>query len=227
MVQKLFLYWQCIMQLKFQINKSTSYEYLLHGQDLHINYEISNCLFVFIIYRELHQRLWFHKFLTGTYYIAPFILLYNFCVNKKLPGFRNSEARATFFEYPGTSYHFNERKSSIWDYRLKLKLNSGSLQSVANVNYPTFTFIGIGLGFLIQTKKLNINPIAVKEEKFSQSPKIVTPHLKNHTNTPLKIDSKIIMNNPTCNLNKNQINVSTPSIDFKINTTLITKEIIN
>lgn len=215
------------MELKFQINKSTSYEYLIHGQDLHLNYKISNCLFVIIIYRVMHKRLWFHKFLTGTYYIAPFIHLINFCINKKLPGFRNLELRSTYFDYPGSSYHFNDVPQSIWDYRIKLKLSTGEIQSAANYNYPTFTFIGVGFGLLIKNKKLNINPVVVKEEKFKTTPKISTPQLINHSTTLLKANQKVSINNPKCNLNNNQTNVSIESLNFKVNTSQITQELIN
>ena len=149
------------MQAKFQYNNSTSYEYLIHGQDLHIEFKITNALFTIVNYKKLHTRVWFHKAFSSIYYIAPLYRFYNFLITKNFPGFKNRDLVATNFDYPGSSYKYqaNFIPDCVLDNRFKIMGSEGTVNTIANFHYPTIVFIGIGFGFKVFRKKIVVKII--------------------------------------------------------------------
>jgi hypothetical protein len=209
------------MNSKFEINNSENFEYLIHGQVLSIKFYIPNCLFAILIFKEPHTKLWFHKFLSGIYYLAPFIYFYNFLVLKNVLGFKNKNILNTNFEYPGSSYKFNKVRTSIWDLRIKLKFNKTIIQTSANSKYPKYIFIGFGLGITIKKLQLNINNLDVIDSKINAPVIKIKPILANVSNQKLisinpikikpnsiiinKINLKSKINHPICNLNTKEL----------------------
>ena len=209
------------MSLKFEINNSENYEYLIHGQDLQIKFQIPYCLFTIVRYKETHTKLWLHKFLTGTYYTAPFIYFYNFLILKSFPGFKNKSILDTTFDYPGTAYKYNRIRNSIWDNQIKIKKNKSILHTTANYKHPGFLFIGFGLGVKVKKLIFNINNVEVIEDRIESPKAIFVPNLVNITNqtlvaiSPIKIkaniteihklktDSKI--KHPICSINTKEL----------------------
>jgi hypothetical protein len=165
------------MPLKFKINDSKSYEYLIHGQEVKINFQIPNALFTIVIYKQLHTRVWLHKSLSGSYYTAPFIKLYNYLILKNFPGFKNRIIVVPNLDYPNTYYKYNPNfiPNCILDYKIKFKTNRGEINTVANLHYPRIKFIEIGFGIRIHTKELNIKLIELEEEKKKINPIISLP----------------------------------------------------
>lgn len=209
------------MSLKFEINNSENYEYLIHGQDLQIKFQIPYCLFTIVRYKETHTKLWLHKFLTGTYYTAPFIYFYNFLILKSFPGFKNKSILDTTFEYPGTAYKYNRKRNSIWDNQIKIKKNNSTLQTSANYQHPGFLFIGFGLGIKVKKLKLNINNVDVIEDRIESPKAVIVPEIVKIDNQTLEtirplyiklniteinnlqIDAKI--KQPICSINTNEL----------------------
>ena len=209
------------MSLKFEINNSENYEYLIHGQDLQIKFHMPYCLFTIVIFKETHTKLWFHKFLTGVYYIAPIIYFYNFLILKKLPGFKNKSILDTTFDYPGTAYKYNRIRNSIWDNQIKIKKNKSILHTTANYQHPGFIFIGFGLGVKVKKLIFNINNVEVIEDRIVSPKTIFVPNLVNITNqtlvaiSPIKIKANITeinkfktdtkIKHPICSINTKEL----------------------
>lgn len=209
------------MSLKFEINNSENYEYLIHGQDLQIKFHMPYCLFTIVIFKETHTKLWFHKFLTGVYYIAPIIYFYNFLILKKLPGFKNKSILDTTFDYPGTAYKYNRIRNSIWDNQIKIKKNKSILHTTANYQHPGFIFIGFGLGVKVKKLIFNINNVEVIEDRIVSPKTIFVPNLVNITNqtlvaiSPIKIKANITeihklktdtkIKQPICSINNKEL----------------------
>jgi hypothetical protein len=198
------------MQLKLEINNSKSYEYLIHGQDLHIEFEISNALFTIVNYKQLHTRVWFHKLFSSIYYVAPFYRFYNFLINKNIPGFRNRKLVATNFEYPGTSYKFRSRfvPKCILDNKIKIRSNKGFINTSANHHYSKIIFIGIGFGFKIFKKQLVVKIIDLKEEETTIKNKVEYP-------TILKDLIKLNAVTPVFTISQNSISLNKSNFDIK------------
>lgn len=215
------------MSFKFEINNADSYEYLIHGQDLQIKFHIPYCLFSVIRYKETHTKLWFHKFLTGIYYIAPFIYLVNFFIHKKVPFFKNKKKISTTFDYPGTSYKYNVDRNSIWDNRFKLKKGIGVINTYANSLNPNFIFIGIGLGIYIKKLTLNINFVDIKEENIQEPSQIEYPILVNHSNLNTPCANNINICNNSIEIEKSNLEINIPTLDYSIDDNYLTKELIN
>jgi len=174
------------MSFKFEINNSENFEYLIHGQELHIQFQMPYCLFTIISHKETHTKLWFHKFLTGAYYTAPFIYFYNFLILKSFPGLKNKSILDTTFDYPGTAYKYDRTRNSIWDNQIKIKKNNSILHTSANYQHPVFLFIGFGLGINVKKLKLNINNVTVLDDKIEAPKTRIIPNLVNITNQTLK-----------------------------------------
>jgi hypothetical protein len=194
------------MSIKFEINNSENYEYLIHGQDLQIKFHMPYCLFTMVIYKETHTKLWFHKFLTGTYYIAPIIYFYNFLILKSFPGLKNKSILDTTFDYPGTAYKYNRKRNSIWDFQIKIKKNKSTLHTTANYQHPGFLFIGFGLGIKVKRLKLNTNNVEVLEDRIESPKAIIVPNLVNITNQTLLTISPIYINSNVTKINKIKTN---------------------
>jgi len=217
------------MPIKIEINNSSSYEYLIHGQDLHLKFHIPYSLFSIVFYKQTHTRLWFHKFLTGVYYISPIIYLVNFLIDKKVPFFKNKKKINTIFDYPGKSYKFNVKRNSIWDYRLKLKTGIGTINTFANRQNPKFIFIGIGLGIYIKKLTLNINFVDIKEENIDEPVKINQPTLINHLyqNTYYANDMNLNIINNKIEIDKSNLEIKISSLNYFIDEIQLTREIVN
>ena len=198
------------MQLKFEINNSKSYEYLIHGQDLHIEFEISNALFTIVNYKQLHTRVWFHKLFSSIYYVAPFYRFYNFLIKKNIPGFRNRKLVATNFDYPGTSYNYKSNfiPNCVLDNKIKIKSNQGFINTSANFHYPTIIFIGIGFGFKIFKKQLVVKIIDLKEEETTIKNSVQYP-------TILKDLTKLNAVTPVINIYQNSISLNKSNFNLK------------
>lgn len=209
------------MSIKFEINNSENYEYLIHGQDLQIKFHMPYCLFTIVRFKETHTKLWFHKFLTGTYYIAPIIYFYNFLILKSFPGFKNKSILDTTFDYPGTAYKYNGIRNSIWDNQIKIKKNKSILHTTANYQHPGFLFIGFGLGVKVKKLIFNINNVEVIEDRIESPRAIFVPNLVNITNqtlvaiSPIKIKANITeihklktdtkIKHPICSINTKEL----------------------
>ena len=212
------------MRPKFKINNSDSYEYLVHGQDLQIEFRIPYSFFTIVNYKELHTRIWFHKSLTSIYYKAPFLRFYNVLIHHKFPGLKNRKLVSTDFEYPNTSYNYDSNfiPNSFLDNIFKFKSNNGVINTKANYHYPYIYFIGFGLGISFYKKKLNIKLIDLKEEQLTIVNKVVFPSIIseqvkiNHI-TPIiniipnmisfkKSDLELVKSYSTINYNKTIIN---------------------
>ena len=215
------------MHPKFEINTTNGYEYLIHGQDLQIKFNMPSTLFTFVTYKQVHTKVWFHKFLTGTYYIAPFVYFFNFLVNSKIPGFKNRNLLSTNFEYPGTSYKYNTIPNSIWDYRLKMRFSLGTINTFANAYHPTINFVAFGFGIRFHSLKLNINYVDVIEEQFQESTSIELPTFYNLSNTNLDTNQPVIINQPTLSINQNGILFKTKQPLLNINSEHTSLELIN
>ena len=217
------------MSAKFKINNSGSYEYLVHGQNLQIEFHIPYSIFTIINYKELHTRIWFHKSLTGIYYKAPFIRFYNFLINHNFLGFKNRELLPTNFQYPNTSYKYNSNfiPNCFLDNVFKLKPSSGVINTIANHHYPTITFIGIGLGLRIYNKKLNIKLINLKEEKLTIINKVKFPTFSREL-LEINQSSQIIRIIPNL-ISFNKLNSKLKPIQSRItfNKSLISQKLIN
>lgn len=190
------------MSFKFEINNSENYEYLIHGQDLQIKFHMSYCLFTIVKYKETHTKLWLHKFLTGTYYTAPFIYFYNFLILKRLPGFKNKSILDTTFDYPGTAYKYNRKRNSIWDNQIKIKKNKSILHTTANYQHPGFLFIGFGLGIKVKKLIFNINCVEVIEDRIESPKAIIVPNLVKITNQSLEAIRPIYIKLNVTEINK-------------------------
>lgn len=215
------------MNPKFEINNSNGYEYLIHGQDLQIKFKIPYSLFTFVIYKQVHTKLWFHKFLTGTYYVSPFVYFFNFLVNQRVPGFKNKNLLSTNFEYPGTSYKYNSIPDSVWDYRVKLRFSLGTINTFANAHHPTLLFLGIGWGFRMPRLDLNINYVDVIEEKFEESTSIDLPHIYNLSNSNLTTYQPINFKQATLSIKQSKLVNPTKQPQLYINSEHTTLELIN
>jgi hypothetical protein len=198
------------MQGKFQYNNSTSYEYLIHGQDLKIEFKISDALFTIVNYKKLHTRVWFHKAFSSIYYIAPFYRFYNFLINKNFPGLKNKKLVATNFDYPGTSYKYQADfiPNCILDNKFKIMSSEGTLNTIANFHYPTIVFIGIGFGFKVFRKKLVVKIIDLKEEVTTIQNTIQYPNIS-------KKLTKINPGNPLIKTTQNPISLNKLNLDLK------------
>lgn len=198
------------MQAKFEYNNSTSYEYLIHGQDLKIEFKISDALFTIVKYKKLHTRVWFHKAFSSIYYIAPFYRFYNFLINKNFPGFKNRKLVATNFEYPGSSYKYqaNFIPDCILDNRFKILGNEGTVNTIANFHYPTIVFIGIGFGFKVFRKQLVVKKIDLKEEETTIQNTIQYPVISKEL-------TKINPGNPIIKISPNPISLNNLNLDLK------------
>jgi hypothetical protein len=198
------------MQGKFQYNNSTSYEYLIHGQDLKIEFKISDALFTIVNYKKLHTRVWFHKAFSSIYYIAPFYRFYNFLINKNFPGLKNKKLVATNFDYPGTSYKYQADfiPNCILDNKFKIMSSEGTLNTIANFHYPTIVFIGIGFGFKVFRKKLVVKIIDLKEEVTTIQNTIQYPNIS-------KKLTKINPGNPLIKTTQNPISLKKLNLDLK------------
>ena len=170
------------MKISYKIINSKGYEYLIHGQDLNISYNSTHSLFTIVYYKQVHTRIWLHKFFSGVYYTGPFIYFYNFLINKKFPGFSNLKILPTNFDYPGKSYKFNEKLISKLDRKIKIKLNSGIIKTYANNNFKTIIIIGIGLGIKIRRINLNVKLIDINDNQINKPPNITPPILINYSN---------------------------------------------
>jgi hypothetical protein len=198
------------MLAKFEFNNSKSYEYLIHGQDLHIEFRITNALFTIVNYKELHTRVWFHKAFSSIYYIAPFYRFYNFLINKNFLGFKNRKLVATNFDYPGSSYKYqaNFIPDCILDNKFKIMRCKGAFNTIANFHYPTVVFIGIGFGFKIFRKKLVVKEIDLKEEVTTIQNTIQYPVV-------FKELTKINPENPLIKLSQNPISLNKLNLELK------------
>ncbi len=198
------------MRAKFEINNSDSYEYLIHGQDLKIEFQIPYTIFTIVNYKQLHTRIWLHKLFSSIYYKAPFVLLYNFLINHNFPGFGKCNLLATNFDYPGTSYKYktNFIPNCILDNKIKIKSSKGVINTIANYHYPTINFIGIGFGFRIYKKNLIINMVDLKDE-------VIT--IKNDIKFPIiaKDITMINSNKPEIELSQNSISINKANIELK------------
>jgi len=198
------------MLAKFEFNNSKSYEYLIHGQDLHIEFRITNALFTIVNYKELHTRVWFHKAFSSIYYIAPFYRFYNFLINKNFPGFKNWKLVATNFEYPGSSYKYqaNFIPDCILDNKFKIMRSKGAINTIANFHYPSIIFIGIGFGFKIFQKKLVVKVIDLKEEETTIKNNIHYPEISKEL-------TKINPENPIIKISQNPISLNKLNLELK------------
>ena len=198
------------MRLKFEINNSENYEYLIHGQDLQIKFQIPYCLFTIVRYKQLHTRIWFHKSFSSIYYLAPFFRFHNFLVGHKFPGFKNRKLISTNFDYPGSSYNFkpNFIPKCILDNKFKIMPNEGAINTIANIHYPTIVFVGIGFGLRIFRKKLNVKIIDLKEEVITIKNNIQYPIINNDL-TNINTETKRI------NINQNSISFNKSIIELK------------
>lgn len=190
------------MSIKFEINNSENYEYLIHGQDLQIKFHMPYCLFTIVRYKETHTKLWLHKFLTGTYYIAPIIYFYNFLILKSFPGFKNKSILDTTFDYPGTAYKYNRIRNSIWDNQIKIKKNKSILHTTANYQHPRFLFIGFGIGVKVKKLIFNINNVEVIEDRIESPKAIIVPNLVKITNQSLEAIKPIYIKLNVTEINK-------------------------
>jgi hypothetical protein len=209
------------MSIKFEINNSENYEYIIHGQDLQIQFHMPFCLFTIVRYKETHTKLWLHKFLTGTYYTAPFIYFYNFLILKSFPGLKNKSILDTNFDYPGTAYKYNRKRNSIWDNQIKIKKNKSTIHTTANYQHPGFLFIGFGFGIKVKKLIFNINSVEVIENRIESPKTVIVPDIVKIDNQSLeairplyiksnfteinnlKIDAKI--KQPICSINTKEL----------------------
>ena len=217
------------MPLKFKINDSNSYEYLIHGQEVKINFQIPNSLFTIVIYKQLHTRVWLHKSLSGSYYTAPFIKFYNYLIQKKIPGFKNRSIAATNFDYPNTYYKYNVNfiPNCILDYKIKFKTNRGEINTVANLHYPIIKFIEIGFGFRIHTKELNIKLIELEEEKKKINPTIPLPFFDKAKILLNVIEPKIQLIPHSIPNTNSKVKLTKPQPKLEIESSILNTKLIN
>jgi hypothetical protein len=206
------------MSFKFEINNSENYEYLIHGQDLQIKFHMPYCLFTIVRYKETHTKLWFHKFLTGAYYTAPYIYFYNFLILKSFPGFKNKSILDTNFDYPGTAYKYNRKRNSIWDNHIKIKKNKSTLHTTANFQHPGFLFIGFGIGIKVKKIIFNINNVEVIEDRIESPKAIIVPYLVNITTRTLETIRSVYINSNVIEIHKLKTDTKIKQTICSINT---------
>jgi hypothetical protein len=150
--------------MKITINThkdSNSFEHLIHGEKIRIDFLFEGELFVYVKYRQLtdsHFGIKFYNFITKRIF---FLINAIFFFLK--PSFDKAKSKYKYID--------SNKKEDKYKTIRKLKFNRGHINTVANFYHPEIQFISVGLfSYNIKNTKLNIELINLINNKVEPKP---------------------------------------------------------
>ena len=191
--------------MKITINThkdSNSFEHLIHGKKIRINFLFEGELFVYVKYRQLSNNI--------------IILLINY-ISKT---FFNLCKKIFFI----TELKKNESESSLkiedkYKTIRKIKFNCGHINTVANFYYPDIQYISVGLfSYTKENVKLKVEKISLINNIVEPTPSKIKVNLnKKKILHKLSMNSLIVNKQPPLKFLKNKI--SLPKENFLLKPT--------
>ncbi len=186
--------------MKITINThkdSNSFEHLIHGEKIRIDFLFEGSLFVYVKYRQLsdsHFGINLYNFITKKIF---FLLNTIFFFLK--PSFDKAKSKYNYID--------SNKKEDKYKTIRKIKFNCGHINTVANFYYPEIQFISVGLfSYTKENVKLKVEKISLINNIVEPTPSKLKVNLnKKKILHKLSMNSLIVNKQPPLKFLKNKI----------------------